>query len=159
MVTLGVDPGMRSTGMAVLVDGKVAYRTTVFLAGHGKLPVAAAVPGIAVELKQILSAWRPSFAAVEQVGWYGRAKGITLPLSHVAGFITGYLVASGVNVCLLYAKQKVAAVKFMRKRGEPVWDEHQKDAAVLARVVYNYLKDGGRKPTILKHQINYAKRR
>lgn len=142
MIVLGVDPGLKNTGFCVLDSGKVIYRNTVVITKRAKVTVEEALVPIIEELKMILrndnKDGGPEIACVEQVGWYGRGKSITLPLSHVAGAITGYLLGSGISVYFLYANQKTAAFRFVRKRGEPPWDEHQKDAAVLAKVAWEY---------------------
>lgn len=132
MVVLGVDPGIKHTGIAVWVDGGIAHRETVIHQDPHRITVAEALEPILDRLRLVVRQFRPTVACVEQVGWYGRAKRITLPLSHVAGAITGYLMANGIGVYLLYAKQKTAIVRFNRTRGANPWDEHQKDAARLA---------------------------
>lgn len=136
-VILGIDPGLRHTGYCVLVDGKPREHGVIRLEGHGKVAIADALRCMVGGLCPVLSRCGPlDAAAVEQVGWYGSRKAITLPLSHTAGCLVGFLLACDVPVYLLLANQrKPVAVK----RPRAGWEEHDLDALELAIVAKAHL--------------------
>ena len=138
MKILGVDPGLRHLGLAVLEDGRVVDHYTVVPKGRGKIPIEQALTTAMGALNNVFKDHFISYAAVEQVSWYGKRHRVMLPLSHVAGCLVGYLCACGVPSCLLLAHQR-RPVKIPRAwRGES-WDEHQRDAAALATVLHRHL--------------------
>lgn len=134
MRILGIDPGIKHTGLAILVDGKITDTTTIIIPDSGKISIERAMGYILPRLPQFYNTDEPLHAiGLEQVQWYGRAKRITLPLSHIAGMFAGYFYSIGVPVYLLLPTMKNA--KIHRRKN---WDEHQYDAARLARVVFEY---------------------
>ena len=147
---LGVDPGLRHTGYCVLRDGKVTEHGVILAEGHGKLPLPDAIRIAIAGLSSIIRRAQPSAAAVEQVGWYGSRKAITLPLSHVAGGIAGYLLALNIPVYLLLATQRRASSVKRPRKG---WEEHDLDAYELALLAKAHLDvldaDGGSIPRAL----------
>lgn len=128
-VILGVDPGIRHTGYCVLRDGKPIEHGVIVLEGRGKVAIADAIAFALSGLADIVHRWVPTAGVVEQVGWYGSRKAITLPLAHVAGSIAGFLAADGFPVYLLLATQRRAASVKRPRRG---WTEHDLDAYELA---------------------------
>ena len=136
-VILGVDPGLRHTGYCIIVDGKPKEHGVVVAEGSGKLPVECAIRVVLVGLGPILARWpEVGAAAVEQVQWYGYGRRVTLPLAHVAGTITGYLLAGGIPVYLLLATQRRS---ISIKRPKPGWEEHDLDALELAILAKRHL--------------------
>lgn len=130
MVILGVDPGVLHTGVCVVKNGKPAYRTTIVPA-RKKDPYYTFLPEILSSILAVVDTYGPDIAAVEQVSWYGKGRRIILPLSHIAGAITGALLSHGVPVyCLTPTMKKTVTLKGINSS----WDEHQKDAAMLATV-------------------------
>ena len=135
---LGVDPGLRHTGLAILdAKGKVLDHTTLLYPEEGKHPTEAYLRFILPLVATYTRCFEPTAAAVEQVGWYRRAVRITLPLSHVAGALVGLLYAAGLDVFLLMGNMKEKG-----KRPPRGWDEHQLDAALLAKRVLTALRAG-----------------
>lgn len=133
MVILGVDPGVAHTGVVVLDGNRAVFNTTLVPSTEGRLTIEDVLRYVLPPLRQIVRRFEPEAAAVEQVAWYGRARRITLPLSHIAGGIAGALWAMGVPVYFLVANMKTSKLRIRKS-----WDEHQKDAALLAKVVQNY---------------------
>lgn len=134
MIVLGVDPGLRHTGWAVVKDsGQAAARGTLIPPGHGRIQPHEVLEYVLPRLTDVIERFRPDIVVVEQVTWYGRGRRITLPLAHVAGAIAGMCVGLGLPVYLLLANQKTFTCQ---KRG---WSEHEKDAFVLATEVQRYI--------------------
>ena len=134
-VILGIDPGLRHTGYCVLVDGKPREHGVILLSGHGKVSIGNALSPIFSILSGLISEIRPDCAAVEQVGWYGSRKAITLPLSHVCGGIVGFCAGRSISTYLFLANQRRPVAVKRPRRG---WQEHDLDAyelALLARQV------------------------
>lgn len=130
MIVLGVDPGVLHTGVCVVKNGKPAYRTTIVPA-RKRDPYYTFIPEILQTILEIVDEYKPDVAAVEQVSWYGKGRRIILPLSHIAGAITGGLLARGLPVyCFTPTMKKTVTLKGINSS----WDEHQKDAAMLATV-------------------------
>lgn len=128
MVVLGVDPGLRHTGWCVLRGNRAVARGTIVPPGRGKMSLEEILSYVLPRLKAVADEWEPDIAVVEQVTWYGRPKRITLPLSHVAGAIIGVLLLR----CPVYVF--IASMKKGKPPRGKTWDEHQKDAYVLATV-------------------------
>jgi hypothetical protein len=129
MTILGVDPGLRHTGWCVLGDaGVVAARGTIVPAGRGRIQPHEVLNIVLPELGRVVDRYQPSIGVVEQVAWYGSSKRITLPLSHVAGGIAGFLVGLGLSVYLLLASMRGDECA---RRG---WTQHERDAYELASV-------------------------
>lgn len=128
-ITLGVDPGLKHTGWAILEGNRVKAHGVLLYPEDGKHPTEEYVRFVLSGLRMIDFEYSPTQAAVEQVQWHGRRQRITMPLSHVAGAITGYLVAKGIPVCLLTPNMK-KGVKFKQPKG---WSDHEYDAALLAK--------------------------
>lgn len=134
-----MDPGLRHTGWAILVDGKIVGRGVIIPPGKGKVPAEVVIAYVIPKLNDVIlnaeTGTDFAAAAVEQVAWYGVAKKIILPLAHVAGAITGFLLACGIDVFLLPANMKTSKL-----RTGTSWSEHEKDAALLADVAYRFKK-------------------
>lgn len=135
---LGVDPGLRHTGWAIVANGKLGAHGLILTPGTGKLSVARALAFILPALDEVEEVHTPDVAAVEEVVWRGVRRKITMPLSHVAGAIVGSLVARGVRTYLLTPSMK--AKKLPRLYGE--WSDHEQDAARLALRVWTVLSAG-----------------
>ena len=135
MLILGVDPGIRHTGIALLRDGKVIYRDTLVPPQKDKLPYYHIIPFVLEKITNVLKKEDVEAAAVEEVAWYGRNRRVTLPLSHMAGSIIGLLLTNDIPVYVLSPTMK----KSVKVKGgfNSSWDEHQKDAALLAQVAAN----------------------
>lgn len=126
---IGIDPGLRHTGYAVLQDGKVVEHGVILAKGYGKLPISDAIRVACGGIAPILARYHPDAVAVEQVGWYGSRKNITLPLSHVAGALGGLVLSMGAVLYLLLAAQRRPVALKRPRRG---WQEHDLDAYELA---------------------------
>lgn len=133
MIILGVDPGLRHLGVAVLEDGKVLYHDTMIPPGRGKISTEDAIRAALCFMSILIEEWGPDYAVVEQVTWYGKRYRIMLPLSHIAGACVGYLVHH-CPVYLLLANQR-RPVRIPKAWLGESWDDHQRDAAALATVV------------------------
>ena len=133
MRILGIDPGMRHTGYCLLITGRPGKHGVIDLAGRGKVPIQDAITAALTGVRGLVRDLQPDMAVVEQVAWYGRASRITLPLSHVAGAIVGYLLAQGIPVCLLQASQRVREIP---KTWQKWTTEHERDAAALATALH-----------------------
>jgi len=141
---LGVDPGLRHTGIVVLADdGKVVFRTTVGPTRKGKLRVGEVLGVVLTTLAGLVTGpWRITRAGVEEVTWYGKGRRITLPLSHIAGGIAGYLLAAGIPVTLLLAGMR-SPERRPPLRSTKGWTEHELDAWQIARTVQRFLDVNG----------------
>lgn len=124
---LGIDPGIRNTGWCILVDGKAKAHGVIHTQ---RQPWVECIAIILNRLDNMVGDW--SSAAVEHVAWYGRSRKITLPLSHIAGAITGFLIGTGIPVYCLIPSMKA------KKKWPAKWSEHEKDAANLALVAEQY---------------------
>lgn len=133
MIILGVDPGILHTGVCVIKTGKPVYHSTI-VPMQSRAPFHTYIPHILSELQLILNEYSVTVAAVEAVSWYGKGRRIILPLSHIAGAITGMLLTNELPVYFLTPNMK-KAVKM--KGFNSSWDEHQKDAALLAKIAEN----------------------
>jgi hypothetical protein len=133
-IVLGIDPGLKHTGWAVLTDGRPTAHGVLLFPEDGKHPTEEYVRFVLQGLSSIVNKYRPAQAAVEQVQWHGRRQRITMPLSHVAGAVTGYLVACGLPVCLLTPNMK-KGVTYKQPKG---WSDHEYDAALLAKKLLLY---------------------
>lgn len=127
MIILGVDPGIRNTGIAVLDGGKAVYRTTVCPQQRTKLIPSEVIRCLVPVLSAVLTKYTPSATVVEEVTWYGRARRAMLPLALVAGAIVGISIARNVDTYLL-----LASMRDKTKTWPASWTEHERDAAALA---------------------------
>jgi len=143
---LGIDPGLRNTGVALLQDGKIIWKVTWVTPGKGKVPIGDAVKFVLNQLDAYIAV-NPDVVVVEQVGYQGTFARIALPLAHVAGAIIGYWRGRKVPVYCLWAHMKKAKAP----RGSSRWTEHEKDAAILATVIDRYLS--GNEAYRLKHSV------
>ena len=82
-------------------------------------------------LGKVFDTWHPEYAAVEQVAWFGRRSRVTMPLSHVAGAITGFLLGRGVSTFLLLPTMKGERTIKIPRVGRG-WSDHEQDAYRLA---------------------------
>lgn len=126
MRVLGVDPGLLHTGWAVLDDGKPIALGTLIPPKKVELTSHFVLSFVVPQLLAVAREHLPEVVAVEQVTWYGKAKRITLPLSHVAGGIIGALLTLEIPVYVYLPGMKP------KVRARKAWDEHQKDAVALA---------------------------
>ena len=135
MIVLGVDPGLRHTGYAVLRDGRPVE--TGVLVPPGALSLEVVIRFVTEQLRGIVHQWKPEYAAVEQVAWFGRQRRVTMPLSHIAGAIAGFLLGRGVSTCLLLPTMKGERRIKIPRMGRS-WSEHEKDAFRLATIAHEY---------------------
>lgn len=131
---LGIDPGIQHLGVAQLTeDGKYRYSHT-FKPPKTAKTIHQILRWQLAQLEELASE-SPRLVVIEEVAWYGRARRITLPLSHIAGAIAGYFAGFGdIGVCMVIPSMK------KKMKGRKAWDEHQKDAVNLALVGYEYLR-------------------
>jgi len=125
---LGIDPGIRNTGWALVRNGRPTKWGLWETPGEGRLTSAMVLAWVLPKLGALVAAEKPTSAAVEEVVWQGRAKRIALPLAHVAGAIAALLVARGVRVLLVSPNMKDHDALVLR--GDP--SPHELDAARLA---------------------------
>lgn len=140
MKLLGVDPGLRHTGLAILDrdSGKVLDTELLLFPGRGYKFIGTYLEWILPRVAEYVDEHKPRLAAVEQVGWYGRRQRITMPLSHVAGALVGLLWGRAIPVYLLPANMKQGPdVDKRRPRGV---SDHEHDAVLLARKVRAWLR-------------------
>jgi Holliday junction resolvasome RuvABC endonuclease subunit len=153
VIILGVDPGIQHTGWAVLNNKKVMAVGTLE-PPDGLRPVEAVMSWLLPKLKEVITDIKIDAAVVEQVAWYGRARRITLPLSHISGMIVGFLAGSGIDTFLILASMR------KKERTKASWDEHQKDAVNLARVGLEYLNaEAAEDLSLLKKRSAVGRRR
>lgn len=133
MIILGVDPGIRNTGVAVLADGKAVYRTTVSPKQRSKLIPSEVIRCLTPVLNAVITKYTPSVTVVEEVTWYGRARRAMLPLALVAGAIVGISIARHVDTYLL-----LASMRDKVKTWPKSWTEHERDAAALAMRLHRW---------------------
>lgn len=138
MIILGIDPGLQHTGIALLKDGKLTFATTLLRKGPSNFN--ASVDLILTYLGHVA----PTYAAVEDVLWYGRPRSGMLPLACFAGIITGYLLSHGVPVYLLPASFRTVKNAGVKKFHYPkaLKDDHQKDAYQLALIAHRTETNG-----------------
>jgi hypothetical protein len=135
MIILGVDPGLRHTGYAVVdtVSGRCVARGTIVPPGRGRIQPEVVLDYVLRIFDDLVDQHDPAWGAVEQVAWYGSSRRITLPLSHVAGGLAGFLVGRGIPTCLLLAMMR-AKVKY-----HDAWTAHENDAYALAIALRKHL--------------------
>lgn len=137
MIVLGVDPGLRHTGVVVVgPTGKVRHHSLIEYPERGKHLVSNYLSFILPRLDKIVSKFRPGWAGVEEVQWYGSRKSILVPLSHSAGAIIALLWARGVSVVPILAQMRR---KIRLGRVPASWSEHEKDALAIAFRVQDYV--------------------
>jgi hypothetical protein len=127
MIILGVDPGIKNTGLCVLDGGKPVFATTVVLPQRSKVLVMEVLQCVLPILNATITKYGPSVTVVEEVTWYGRSRRAMLPLAIVAGAIVGTSIARNVPTFLLLAAMRSKIKRLPRK-----WTEHERDAARLA---------------------------
>lgn len=132
MIILGVDPGLRHTGYA-LVDGpRLVSRGTIDLSSPDPTPLTPVdvIPSVLRELVDL--AGLAAVGAVEEVVWQGQRRRGMLPLAHVAGAVAAWLLGQGIPVYLLTPamKHKGAIPKGIARR---LKTPHERDAYRLAR--------------------------
>lgn len=129
---IGVDPGLRNTGVAIYDGRRVLYRTTIHTRGESWVDCMQEVLD---RLDDILVRWDPDVGAVEGVVWHGKRRG-SLQLAHLAGAIYGYLASMpGCGVRLLLPADVKA-----ESRGRNGATAHEADAAAAARILYRRLE-------------------
>jgi crossover junction endodeoxyribonuclease RuvC len=86
---LGVDPGLRRTGYALLEQsaGGPALREAGVIRSKPGLPLAARVLEIATGLREVIEEFRPGAMAIEQVFSLGRNPKSALLMAHARGAI------------------------------------------------------------------------
>ena len=127
MIILGVDPGIKHTGWAVLQGSRPLAVGTLVPAIKGRLLPSEVLAFVLPAITELISKYTPSVTVVEEVTWYGRARRAMLPLAHVAGGIAGMSSALGVPTFLL-----LAAMRNKTRKWPDKWSEHERDAARLA---------------------------
>lgn len=129
MNVLGVDPGIRNTGLYLWREngnGKDKHRT---IKCPRKWPFERCLETILLEVWLWLQ-MGADVVAVEEVVWQ-RRRGM-LPLAHVAGAIVGLALSRNKIVYLLTPAQKGKEVAVPKG-----WSQHEVDAQSLARVAYH----------------------
>ena len=132
---LGVDPGIRHTGWAIVDNGRLGRHGLLYTPGPGRLLVSEVLAFVLPLLSKVADRETASMAAIEEVVWRGMRRRVTMPLSHVAGAIAGMLVERGLDVYLLTPSMK--AKELPKLRGN--WSDHEQDAARLALRVWTVL--------------------
>lgn len=148
MVILGIDPGIKHTGLCVLDDGKPVFATTVIPPQSGKVLVMEVLECLLPVLNAVISKYSPSVTVVEEVTWYGRARRAMLPLALVAGAIVGTCIARRVDTYLL-----LAAMRNKSKRWPTRWTEHERDAARLAYRLHEWCASPAAKRSDLSRRL------
>lgn len=148
MVILGVDPGIKHTGLCVLDNGKPVFTTTLIPPGRGKFLVSEVLCHILPAINAAISKYTPSVTVVEEVTWYGRARRAMLPLAHIAGAIVGTSIARSVDTYLLLANMRNKT-----KRWPTKWTEHERDAARLAYRLHEWYATDAAKRSDLHRRL------
>lgn len=148
MVIMGVDPGIKNTGICVLDNGKPVFATTVVLPQRNKVLVMEVLECLVPAINATISRYTPSATVVEEVTWYGRARRAMLPLALVAGAIAGTSIARGVDTYLL-----LAAMRNKTKRWPTKWTEHERDAARLAYRMHEWFASDVAKRSDLSRRL------
>lgn len=131
---IGIDPGLRHTGWAVLDEqGKRVASDTLVYPARGKQFIGDYIGWVLPQIDAVVRQYDAKHAAVEIVSWYGRARKITIPLSHMAGALAGWLAGIHVETFLLVPNMKGLV------RGTFA-SEHERDAVALARRVWAWLR-------------------
>ncbi len=123
MIVLGVDPGIRNTGIALVgpLPSYAKFCSTIKTKRGDWRDTYINVTG---ELEQL------SFdgAVIESVGWYGPRKGM-FELNRLVGAIWAYLISRTERTLVVMPNQKPSLAAKYTNRG---CGEHEKDAICLA---------------------------
>ncbi|MDR7528664.1 MAG: crossover junction endodeoxyribonuclease RuvC [Armatimonadota bacterium] len=119
-MTLGIDPGLRHCGIAVLGPEGLALTTW---GAAGSWP--AALGALTRRLARLLGRLAPQVVGIEAVEWHGPRRG-ALALAHVAGALAGVCAGRGIPV---YWARPVAVKARARRLGRSA---HEDDAAAIA---------------------------
>ena len=121
---LGVDPGTRNIGFAV-IDGTGRCRKRKVLVIPQRCTFVQGVAEVVAEMRDLHGDLGYDTVVVEETVWRGR-KGM-LPLAHVGGAVMGAALAMGCRVYLLTPS--------MKKNGKKPksWSDHEWDAFLLAK--------------------------
>ena len=132
MRILGVDPGLKHTGWALIDEKGKDKGHGVFVPPlKGKQLVNIFLGHILPWFEAILTLTVPHVVVIEEVQWYGKGRKIMLPLAHVAGALAGLAVfhPTRPKVYLLLAHQRGHG----KRRFGKAWQEHDTDAFWLAQ--------------------------
>ena len=136
MKALGVDPGLRHTGWCVIEDGPVRVLAKGTIIPPGSTQPEVVIPFVLKELRNVWATHGIGAVVVEQVTWYGKGRRITLPLSHVAGAVSGFFLGKRLPVSLVLPAMKKRIKKKPFRFSGAGWTEHAKDAALLALLAF-----------------------
>lgn len=127
MYYLGVDPGIRNTGLVLLKDKQIVSAYTVQPTGDWPQVIATVLDALPNTVH---------VAAVEEVMWYGRPRKNMLGLAALAGAIVGALLEKKKVVYLLQASFRNNTNIGVKKLRYPkaLDNDHLKDAYQLALI-------------------------
>ncbi len=151
MRILGVDPGLRNTGLCLIDDkGKTLYHAVIEYTPRGKRPLEEYMGYVIPDFTNIVTELTPSHASVEQVVWQGRRQMIAMPLSHMAGALIGILLTQPWHPDVFVL---TPTMKGMDKcpRQSAGWSDHEYDARLLAEKVRRFvIAEGAADASVLK---------
>ena len=86
---LGVDPGLRRTGYAILqrIDGEPTLREGGVIRSSAKLSLAQRVLEIGKGMREVVEEFQPQMMAIEQVFSFGRNPKTAILMAHARGAI------------------------------------------------------------------------
>lgn len=145
---LGIDPGLRHLGYAYIdEEGRVGEHGTLVCPGAGKQPTETYLDFTLPEIQKLLGE-EVDVVSVEGLTWQGSPRRILMPLGQVVGAIVGLCWAAGKHVYLLPPQMKKGVSPRRKPRD---WTEHEYDAALLGRKVWERLRaERAGKPSALK---------
>lgn len=132
MRAIGVDPGWANCGVAVVVDDRLVYTTTLHPPPEPRYREwPAKCVWVALAVGKVAEAYGIERAGIESVQWHGRRTG-TIRLALLAGLIWGVLAARGIETMLVVPS--IVKRTSLPRRYASSWagDSHERDAAVLA---------------------------
>ena len=132
MIVLGIDPGIRNTGLALVDTSKRVRRAFSVFNKRGDWYDMASIVGPTIELMKF------DRAVLESVGYYGPRKGM-YQLNRLVGAIWYSLfgLLDPTDIQLMMPNQKVKLTKTQESYAA---SEHSKDAISLAIAGINYWK-------------------
>jgi Holliday junction resolvasome RuvABC endonuclease subunit len=141
LITLGVDPGCRNYGLAILDSDKKKPRCWSGRTKRGDWKEAF------LDILAHIKEEKFDRVVIESVNWYGRRKGM-YALNRLVGALYGYLYSVGIVSLLANPKDKVKLTAANRKLAK---NEHEADAIALALYGINYWNQK-RKPKPVKEK-------
>lgn len=146
MIALGIDPGTRNTGLAVVtkLNGKTQVRVskTVVTAGND---LVSQIGQICEEIVRLDFVYEIDCVVVEDALWYGMPKKGLLALAKVTGAAVAAAQIAGIpHVVLVPAAQRKKS-RTPRALTKDAVTEHEKDAIELAVLAWRRTgpKNGG----------------